>query len=146
MKLTKNVTADKEEAGPPLPRIVVEIIPVVEPRRFCVLSADMKAHGHTGVCRGCAALASHGRAIKPHNNECRDLIRTIVKRTTTGKARVNAYKDTVGETERVKEKKSARVERGAGDVLVKPRSEQQMADRNAVASGEETRDNTTRTE
>ena len=34
LKLTKKVTADKEGAGPPLPRIVVERAPEVEPRRF----------------------------------------------------------------------------------------------------------------
>ena len=31
LKLTKKVTADKEGAGPPLPRIVVERAPEVEP-------------------------------------------------------------------------------------------------------------------
>ena len=37
LKLTKTVTADKEGAGPPLPRIVVERAPEIEPRRFYVL-------------------------------------------------------------------------------------------------------------
>ena len=41
LKLTKKVTADKEGAGPPLPRIAVERAPEVEPRRFQVLSADI---------------------------------------------------------------------------------------------------------
>ena len=59
LQLTKKVKADKEGAGPPLPRIVVERIPEVEPR-FYVLSADIEARGHTGGCPGCAALASHG--------------------------------------------------------------------------------------
>ena len=63
LKRTKRVTADKEVAGPPLPRIVVERAPEVEPRRFYVLSADTEAHGHS--CPGCAALASHGKATKP---------------------------------------------------------------------------------
>ena len=58
LKLTKKVTADKG-AGTPLPRIVVERAPEVEPRRFYVLSADAEAHGHTGGCAGCAAFASH---------------------------------------------------------------------------------------
>ena len=48
LKLTKKVAADKEGAGPPLPRIVVERAPEAEPRRFYVLSADIEAHGHTG--------------------------------------------------------------------------------------------------
>ena len=47
LKLTKKVTADKDGAGPPLPRIVVERAPEAEPRRFYVLSADIEAHGHT---------------------------------------------------------------------------------------------------
>ena len=68
---------------------MVERAPEVEPRRFCVLSADIEAHGHTGGCPGCAALASHGRAAKPHNDECRERIRTIIERTLTGTARMN---------------------------------------------------------
>ena len=48
LKLTKKVTADKEGAGPPLPRIVVERIPEAQRRRFSVLSADIDAHCHTG--------------------------------------------------------------------------------------------------
>ena len=70
MKLTKKVTADKEGAGLPLLRIVVERAPDVEPRRFYVLSANMEAHGHTGGFPGSAALASHGRGTKPQNDEC----------------------------------------------------------------------------
>ena len=91
LKLTKKVTADKG-AGHPLPRIVVERAPEAEPRRFCALSADIEAHGHTGGCPGCAALASHGK---------------IIERTLTGKARMNAYKDRIAETERVKERKKS---------------------------------------
>ena len=64
LTLTNKVTADKEGAGLPLPRIVVERAPEVEPVRFHVLSADIEARGHTGGCPGCAALASHGRATK----------------------------------------------------------------------------------
>ena len=107
---------------PPLPRIVAERAPEVEPRRFNVLSPDIEAHGHTGGCPGCAALASHGRATKPHNDECRERIGTIIARTLTGKARMNAYRDRIAETERVKERKRARVERGAGDVPMEPRN------------------------
>ena len=97
LKFTKKVTADKEGAGHPLPRIVVERAPEVELRSFYVLCVDIEAHGHTGVCPGCAALASHGRATKPH--KCRERIRTIIERTLTGKARMNAYKDSVAETQ-----------------------------------------------
>ena len=50
---------------------------------------------------------------------------------------MSAYEDRVAETERVKQKKRARVERGAGDVPVEPGCEEQVAERHAVASGEE---------
>ena len=120
LKLTVKVTADKEGAGPPLPRIVVKRTPEVEPRRFYVLSAEIEPHGHTGGCPGCAALASHGRATKPHNDECRERISTIIERILTGEGRMDAYKDRIDETERVKERKKARVERGARDVPMEP--------------------------
>ena len=141
--MTKKVTADKEGAGLPLPRIVVERIPEVEPRRFYVLSADIEAHGQTGGCPGCAALASHGKATKSHNDECRERFRTIIERTSTGKARMNANKDRNAETERVKKRKRARVQRGAGDVPMELRSraDEQVAVRCADASGGDTAEN-----
>ena len=116
LKLTKKVTADTEGAGPPVQRIVVERAPEAEPRRSYVLSADIEAHGHTGGCPGCAALASHGKATKPHNDECKERIRTIIERTLTGKPMMNAYKNRIAETERVKERKRAQFELGTGDV------------------------------
>ena len=117
LKLTKKVTADKEGAGPPLPRIVVE--------RIHVLSADIGAHGPTGGCPCCAALASHRRGMKPHNDECRERIRKIVERTLTGKAK---------ECKRGKELGLSEVQRMC---FWKPGKEEQLADRRAVASGEE---------
>ena len=102
LKLTKKVAADKEGARPPLPRIVVERAPEVEPRRFYVLSADTEAHGHTGGCPGCAV--SRRKATKPHNDECRERIRTIIERTLKGNARMIAYRDRIAETEGVKER------------------------------------------
>ena len=143
LKLTKKVTPDQEGAGPPLPRIVVERAPEVEPKRFYVLSTDVEAHGHTRGCPGCAALASRGKATKPHDDECRERIRTITERTLTGKARMNACKGRIADTERVKERKRARVERGAGDVLGVPgnRDDEQMAVRQADASGGDIREN-----
>ena len=99
LTLTKK---DKGGAGPPLPRIVVGNAPEVETRRFYVLSADTEAHGHTGGCPGCVALASHGNATKPLNDECGERVRTIIERTLTGKAKMNAYKDRIAETLRVK--------------------------------------------
>ena len=122
---------------------MVERAPEVEPRRFHLLSADIEAHGHIGGCPGCAALASHGKATKPHNDECRERTRTIIERILTGKARMNAYKDRIAETERVKERKRARVERGAGMCLeyLKNRDDEQMAVRQADASGGDIREN-----
>ena len=102
-----------------------------------MLSADIEARGHSAGCPGCAALATHGRAIKPHNNERRERLRKITERILTGKARMSAYKDRVAENERLKERNRARDERGAGDVPMEPGNEEQMADRHAVASGEE---------
>ena len=57
----------------------------------------------------------------------------------TGKERVSAKKSKVAETERVKERKRARTERCAGDVLVELGNDEQMADRHAVASVEDER-------
>ena len=50
---------------------------------------------------------------------------------------MNAYKDRIAETERVKEKKRVRVERGAGDAPTEPgnREDGQMEVRHADASG-----------
>ena len=71
LQLTKKVTAHISGAEPPLLRIAVE-------GKFQRLSQeDLKCcrqtsrlHGHTGGRPGCAALALHARAIKPHSNEC----------------------------------------------------------------------------
>ena len=89
--LKKKVTADKGGAGPSLPRVVVERA-LTERRRLSreestFLSADIEARGHTGDCPGCVAPASHGRATKPHDDECRERTRTIIERTLTGKER-----------------------------------------------------------
>ena len=85
----------------------------------------------------------NGKATKPHNDECRERIRTIIGRTLTGKARMNAYKDRIAETERVKERKRAQVERGAGDLPVDPgnRGDEQVEVRHADASGGDIREN-----
>ena len=67
----------------------------------------------------------------------RERIRTIIERILTGKARMNAYKDRIAETERVKERKRSRVEREAGDVPMEPGNgdDEQVAVRHADASG-----------
>ena len=64
LRRQKNVTFDKEGAGRPL-----------EPRRFHVLS---RLTGHSGGCPGCAALASHEKATKPHvENESERFLREL---------------------------------------------------------------------
>ena len=81
-KLTKKVTVDSERMGRPLPRIVAERAPE------CLLTLKIEVQGHTGGCPGCAAHALHGKATKPHNDECRQRIRTIVGRTLMEEARI----------------------------------------------------------
>ena len=50
-------------------------------------------------------------------------------RTLTGKARINAYRDRIAETEQLKERKRARFERGEGNALGVPenRDDEQVA-------------------
>ena len=61
VRLTKKVTADKEGAEPPFPRVIVQKVPETEPRRFYVLLADIEAHCET---RGCPWLCYAGSAWK----------------------------------------------------------------------------------
>ena len=59
---------------------------------------------------------------------------------------MNAFQDRIAETERVKERKRARVEQGAGDVPREPDNsdDEQMAVRQADASGGDIRENPAR--
>ena len=113
---------------------MVERAPEVEPRRFYVLSADIEARGQE-VVRVVQRWHRMEDRQKPNSNDCRERIRTIIERTLTGKATMNACKDRVADTERLKERMSARFERGARDVPMEPRHEERMADRHAVESG-----------
>ena len=136
LKLTEKVTADKEGAGWLKERQKSN----PEDSTFCLQTLKLT---DTGGCPCCSARESHGTVIKPHNDECRERIRTIIERTLTGKARINAYKDRIAKTERVKERKRARVERGAEDVPMVPenRDDEQVAVRHADASGGDIREN-----
>ena len=124
----KKVRASKEGAGPPLLRVEVDIIPEVEPR-------SSRTHWRLPrMSRDCITW----KATEPQNNTCRERNRMVIDRILTGKARINAYKDRTAETERVKERKRGRVERGAGDVLMEmePRNrDDEQAVRHADASG-----------
>ena len=101
-----------------------------------MLSADIEARGQE-VVQVVQRWHRVEERQKPHNNDCLERIRTIIERTLTGKARKSAYKDRVAETERLKERMTAGVERGAGDVPMEPRNEERMADRHAVEAGED---------
>ena len=82
LKLTKKVTADQEGTGPPLPRIVVERAPEVEPRRFYVLvCGTLKLTDTLEAAQDAQRLHRLEKATKPHNDECRERIRTIIERT-----------------------------------------------------------------
>ena len=99
VKLAKKVTAHKG-AGPPLPRIEVDRAPEVEPRRLYVLSADIEVHGHSGGFPACASACIAWKKRQSHimTNAESESERSLG--TLTGKARMNAYKDSIAETER----------------------------------------------
>ena len=110
------------------PRIVAEK-PLEVERRFYVLPV--------GGCPGYALLTSQGKATKPRQDEFRERTRTILEKTLTGEATIDTCKDRIAETERVKEKRRARIERGAGDVPEERGNtdDEQVAVRQADASG-----------
>ena len=93
LKLTKKVKG----VGPPLPRtsrltVTLKVVQVVQrPHRM------------------------EERSNRTTTNLEKESER-LIERTLTGKARMNAYKDRVAESERVEERNRARVERGAEDV------------------------------
>ena len=120
IRLTKKTIADEEGTALLLPRVVIEKSLDFERRRFCVLSSNVEAHGHIGSCPGYALLTSHGKATKPRKDELRKRVRTIIERSLTGEARMDTYKDRITETERVRERNRARVERGEVNVPMKP--------------------------
>ena len=136
-RLTKKFITDEEGAGILLPRMLVEKPPEVERRRLYVFSANIEAHGHIGSCPGYALLVSQGKATKPRKVEFRERAGTIVERILAREERMETNKERIAETERVRERKGARIERGAGDVPMEPvnRADEQVAVRHADASG-----------
>ena len=44
----------------------------VTPRRRYVTKADLRKYGATVGCSACSDTASHGKASKPHTEECRN--------------------------------------------------------------------------
>ena len=112
------------------PRMLIREPLEVECRKFYVWSVSIEAHGHMGSCPGYALLIWQGKATKPRKDEFRERIGRIIERTlagearmersvagearmkrsVAGEARMKTYKDRIAETERVKERKRARVE------------------------------------
>ena len=65
-------------------------------------------------------LESHGKVTKPRRDEFRERVGTTIEKTLTGEARIDTCKDRIAETERVREKRRARIERSAVDVKRNP--------------------------
>ena len=90
----------------------------------------------SGIVRGQksdkADFAPQGKVTEPCRDEFRERVGMTVEKTLTGEARIDTCKDRIAETERVKERKRARVERGAGDG---DKDDEQVAVRHADASG-----------
>ena len=137
LKLIKKVTSNIEGAGRSLPRSAVERIKRLsqEDSTCCLLTLRLMVTQE--VVRVVKRWHRTEERQNPHNNKCRERIITIIERTLTGKARMNAYKDKVAETEEVKEVNKSSSE--AGDVPGEAGNEAQMTDRHAVASCEEER-------
>ena len=137
-KLTKKFITDEEGTDLLSPRRLVERSPEVERGRFYVLFADIGACGNIGSGPGCALLTSQGEATKPRKDEFRKRVGTVIERTLAGEARMEAYEEGIAETERVRERRRARIERGAEDVLEEPgdKDDEQVAVRRADASGD----------
>ena len=97
----------------------------------------LKITGHIGSCPGYALLTSHGKATKPRKDEFRERVGMIIERTLAGEARMETCKDRIAETEQVRERRRARIERGAVDVPEEPgdKDDEQVAVRYADASG-----------
>ena len=69
----------------------------------------------------CTLLTSHGEEAKPRKDEFRERVGTVIEKTLAGEARMETYEDRIAETERVKERRRSRIERGAVDVPEEPR-------------------------
>ena len=87
---------------------------------FYILFVGIEAHGHIGIGRGCAFLTSHGEETNPRKDEFRKRVGTVVERILAGEARMETYEDRIAETERVRERRRARIERGAMHVPEEP--------------------------
>ena len=111
------------------PRMLIKEPLEVECRKFYVWSVNIEAHGHMGSCPGYALLIWQGKATKPREDVFRERVGKIMERTLAGEARMKTYKDRIAERKRVREKRRARIERGAVDVPEEPGNEGKMMSR-----------------
>ena len=129
----------EEKAIEDQPRMLIKELLDVECRKFYVWSVNIEAHGHMGSCPGYALLIWQGKATKLRKDEFRERIGRIIERTLAGEARMErtlagearmkTYKDRIAETERVKEKRRARIGEPGN------KNDEQVAVRHADASG-----------
>ena len=89
LKLTKKVTADRER-DPQCQGLWLKERQRLNPEDSTSWLRTLKLTDTLEAAQD-VQLASHGKATKPHD-ECRERIRTIIERTLTGKARMNATK------------------------------------------------------
>ena len=118
--LTEKFIEHEEGTDLLLPRILVKKPLEVEHRKLYIVYAGTETHGHIGSCLGYALLTFHGRATKRRKDEFRERVGTIIARTLAGEARMETCKDRLAERKRVLERRRARIERGAVDVLEEP--------------------------
>ena len=108
LKLTKKVTAEQEGAGPPMAKdrgLKERRRLSLEDSTFCLRTLNL-----TDTMEVVRVVRHLHRMDERQNHimtNAEKRIRTIIERTLTGKARMNAYKDRIAETERVKERRRA---------------------------------------
>ena len=118
--MTEKFVEDENERTFLLPRMLVKKPLEVQHRKLYIVYAGTEARGHIGSCPGNALLTLHGKETKPRKDEFRERVGMIVERELEGEARMQTYKDRIAERKRVRERRRARIERGAVDVLEEP--------------------------
>ena len=72
---------------------------ILVPRRVKISKNDLQHHRYTAKCEGCRA-AMTGRPTKPHSEECRQRMETLMKenpKMQKTQKRMNEFFDKVGE-------------------------------------------------
>ena len=129
LKLAKKVTADKEERDHHCQGLWLKERQRLNPEDSTFCLRTLKLTDTLEAAQAAQRLHRMGKRQSHIMTNAES--ETIIERTLTGKARMNAYKDRIAETQRVKERKRAGVERGAGDVPMEPgnRDDEQMGQR-----------------